>query len=87
MNALKEEFIGCELKIISSTNTVQQHIQGIVMDETHHTIDVLENGEVKKLLKNAIVFQLKKNDQWIEIDGKTIEMRPEDRIKKVKANG
>jgi RNase P/RNase MRP subunit p29 len=87
MNALKEEFIGCELKVLNATNTSQTHIHGIVMDETHHTIDVLHDGEIKKLLKNTIVFQLKKNDQWVTINGKDVEMRPEDRIKKVKAHG
>ncbi|MFW6230495.1 MAG: ribonuclease P protein subunit [Nanoarchaeota archaeon] len=84
MNPLKEEFIGREMEVVTSRHSPDEAIKGVIMDETMHTIDVLHDGTITRLMKANIVFRVGLSDGWHEIAGNAIEHRPEERIKKVK---
>ena len=71
-----EEFIGKYVKVKG------KKIEGKIIDETKNTFLVLQkNKDTKMVLKKNNIFELKINHEYIEIDGKSILIRPEDRIK------
>lgn len=74
-NVWKGELIGSNIEVVSSTNKTLIGLKGKIIDETKNTI-TLDNG--KKMLKSHIIFKIKNEI----VDGKTIQKRPEDRIKK-----
>lgn len=87
-NIFYHELIGLEIKIVKSSNPYILGITGVIVDETKKTFLIQtnsHNGEsVEKLIqKDVSVFQFKVPDGTIvEIDGKVLLNRPEDRIKK-----
>ncbi len=79
----RHEFIGTDAKIIKSTNLNQKALTGRVIDETRNTFMLLKEGKRKIIPKNLNVFHFKFSDDTIvEIDGRLLEGRPEDRLKK-----
>jgi len=81
-NITKHELIGLEIKVVKSTNESLVGKQGTIIDETKNTITIKENNKETKLLKTAIVFETEINGKTVQVDGKEIAKRPEDRIKK-----
>jgi ribonuclease P protein subunit POP4 len=56
---------------------------GRVIDETRNTFTILHKGEKKVVVKEVAVFHFTLPDGTvIEIDGKVMVGRPEDRIKR-----
>jgi len=77
------EFIGTEARVAKSTNPSCVGIRGKVIDETKNTFTILHNGERKMVIKDTSVFHFKFSDGTVvEIDGKLLLGRPEDRLKK-----
>ena len=77
------EFIGLEIKVVKSSNPAVVGITGRVDDETRNTLVILYNGEQKVVIKDTAVFEFVMPDGTVvEIDGKVIMGRPEDRLKK-----
>ncbi|MEM0095959.1 MAG: ribonuclease P protein component 1 [Candidatus Bathyarchaeia archaeon] len=77
------EFIGTEARVAKSTNPSCVGIRGKVIDETKNTFTILHNGERKMVIKDTSVFHFKLSDGTVvEIDGKLLLGRPEDRLKK-----
>ena len=82
-NIVQHEFIGLETKVIKSSNPHVVGITGRVVDETRNTLTIFHNGERKVVIKDTAVFDFVMHDGTvIEIDGKVIMGRPEDRVKK-----
>ncbi|MBS7647330.1 MAG: ribonuclease P protein component 1 [Candidatus Bathyarchaeia archaeon] len=80
---IRYEFIGTEAKVAKSTNPNYIGIQGRVIDETKNTFTILHNGERKIIIKDTSIFHFKFFDGTIvEVDGKLLVGRPEDRLKK-----
>ena len=80
---IQHEFIGLETKVIKSSNPHVVGITGRVVDETRNTFTILHNGERKVVIKDTAVFDFVMSDGTVvELDGKVIMGRPEDRIKK-----
>jgi len=80
---IRYEFIGTEAKVVKSTNPYSVGIKGKVLDETRNTFTILHNGERKMVIKETSVFHFKFPDGTVvEIDGKLLVGRPEDRLKK-----
>jgi len=71
----KKEIIGEKIIIVDSRNKSLLGMKGNVVEETKNTI-TLSNG--KKLLKSHITIKI--NGEIVE--GKTLQKKPEDRIKK-----
>ncbi len=80
---IKHEFIGTEGKVVESRNADNVGIKGRVVDETKSTLSILQKGKMKKIIKETAIFHFKFPDNTIvEIDGKLLTGRPEDRLKK-----
>lgn len=86
-NIFYHELIGLYCEVIGSSNKALVGLSGIVIDETKNTLLIGKNSnkgiEEKRIPKNVSLFHFKlPNEKWVEIDGKILVNRPEDRIKK-----
>jgi ribonuclease P protein subunit POP4 len=81
---VRHELIGTHAKISKSTNGDCIGLSGKVIDETRNTFSIFQCGRTKTAIKNDNVFQFRLHDGTVvEIDGRILVGRPEDRIKKV----
>ncbi len=80
---LQEEFIGLKAKVVKSQNPGYVRISGKVVNETRNTFTILHEGKEKVVVKDAAIFHFILPDgSIIEIDGKVLLGRPEDRVKR-----
>jgi len=86
-NIVRHELIGLKVKIATSADKTQKGLQGTVIDETYNMlkIEVKEGRELKEKAlskqNNVFIFTLP-NKVKVQVDGKLLVSRPEDRIKK-----
>ena len=77
------EFMGTEAKIAKSTHPAYVGMSGKIIDETRNTFTMSHEGKRKMVVKDSAVFDFKFSDGTVvEIDGKLLVGRPEDRLKK-----
>ncbi|MBX7076296.1 MAG: ribonuclease P protein subunit [Methanobacteriaceae archaeon] len=83
-NIFYHELIGLELEVIDSSNKSLIGISGIVIDETKKTLKIETiNNKEKLIQKDVSIFHFTLPDGLkVEINGKILLNRPEDRIKK-----
>jgi ribonuclease P protein subunit POP4 len=82
-NIFRHELIGLPVKVVCSTHEGFNGIEGKVVDETKNTIRVETEEIVKIIPKGVATFHFYLPDgNVVEIEGKIIIARPEDRIKK-----
>ena len=82
-NLLRHELIGLSVEVADSSDQNLVGKNGTVVDETQNTIAIEEDGEVKSLQKSAVVLRVTLPDGGeMQVDGKKLVARPEDRIKK-----
>ena len=82
-NILKQEFIGTQSTISLSHHADIIGLTGEIVNETKNTFTILHKNKVKKIIKNLATFRFKfQDDAIVEIDGKLLVGRPEDRLKK-----
>ncbi len=80
---IREEFVGTEGKVTSSNHADYVGLSGMVMDETSNTFVFQHEGKMKSIVKESAVFNFQFSDGTIvEIDGKLLVGKPEDRLKK-----
>lgn len=80
---IRHEFIGTEAKVAKSKHHDYIGLSGKVIDETRNTFTIIHEGKKKTILKDTAIFHFKFPDGTIvEIDGKLLVARPEDRLKK-----
>jgi len=80
---LQHELIGLNAKVVKSSHPNYVGIEGRVINETRNTIVITNGDKNKTIVKNTAVFHFTmSNGTIVEIDGKAIVGRPEDRIKK-----
>jgi len=80
---VRSEFIGTEAEVSASPHEGYVGLSGRVIDETKNTFTLLLPDEAKRIVKEAAVFRFKYSDGTIvQIDGKLLTGRPEDRLKK-----
>ena len=80
---VQHEFIGLEAEVVKSSNPQVVGISGKVVDETRNTFTKLHDDERKVVIKDtAIIEFVTLEGTVVEIDGKVVVGRPEDRIKK-----
>lgn len=79
-NIIAHELIGLKVKVY---NLDHRYLgSGIIIDETRNLIKVLINNSVKKFLKNSCLFHfILPNKKVVEIDGRNLIGRPEERLK------
>ncbi len=76
------ELIGMEALVIKAKNKSLIGAHGIIIDETRNMLAVEHNHTIKQLPKDQIKLRLKVNHDSIDIEGKALVGRPEDRLKK-----
>ena len=82
-NLLRHEFVGLDAEVVKSSNPSQIGISGKIIKETRNTLVILHNDLEKMVIKDIAVFHFVLTDGTVvEIDGKAIVGRPENRLKK-----
>ncbi len=81
-NILLHELIGLQCTVVKSRNIAQRGISGKIIDETQKTLLLSTKKGPKRIMKNDVVVHVTVGDKLVEIDGKYLVSRPEDRIKK-----
>ncbi len=82
-NLLRHELIGLPVEVADSSDQNLVGKKGTVVDETQNTISIEEDDEIKSLQKSAVVLRVTLPDGGeMQVDGKKLVARPEDRIKK-----
>jgi len=77
------EFIGRRAEISRSAQSSDVSISGMVVDETRNTFTVLTRGKRKSVAKESAVFRFEMPDHvMVEIEGRLLVGRPEDRLKR-----
>lgn len=84
-NFLWNEFIGYNVQIINAVHPSYNDINGKIVDESKNTIVVNMNGKDKIIPKKAADFRFKCSTKNIDVEGRKITFRPENRIKKIKS--
>ena len=82
------EFLGLKAKVVRASNPSIIGISGKILDETRNTIVIMHKDNAqsyrrKTIVKKQAVFHLTLPDATVvEIDGKAIIGRPEERLKR-----
>jgi ribonuclease P protein subunit POP4 len=78
---VQHEFIGLQTKVVDSTHSDYVGILGEVINETRNTLTIY-SGEEKIIVKGVSVFHFYIGNTIVQIDGRNLIGKPEDRIKK-----
>ncbi|HMK54118.1 MAG TPA: ribonuclease P protein component 1 [Methanobacteriaceae archaeon] len=83
-NIMRHELVGLIVKITESSHQGFTGLEGKVVNETKNTLTLEDGKGMEKIIpKNTATFNFKLPDgSTVEIEGKIIVSRPEDRIKK-----
>lgn len=83
-NIFRHEFVGLPVEVAESSHEGYRGIKGKVIDETKNTIKIEdEQGDEKVIPKKAVIFHFTlPSGSKVEVDGKIIAIRPENRVKK-----
>jgi ribonuclease P protein subunit POP4 len=83
-NLVRHELISLAVKIAKSTDPTQKGLKGKVIDETYNTLKIeTKDGKEKVIPKENCIFIFTLPDKTkVQVDGKLLISRPEDRIKK-----
>ena len=80
---VQHEFIGLETTVVKASNPDLLGLKGRVVDETRNTLAILRDNKRKVVVKDNAVFEFVMPDRTVvEIDGKQIVGRSEDRVRK-----
>jgi ribonuclease P protein subunit POP4 len=81
-NITKNEFIGLDLVISKSCNKQLVGIRGRIIDETRNTLMLRQGSKIIRIPKDIVRLNMSiPFGKMIEVDGRSIVARPEDRIK------
>jgi len=79
---VRHELIGLRVRVAESKDPTLFNREGVIIDETKKTF-VLEEGERHiTVIKDQTRFEFTLGGKVVEVDGKILVERPEDRIKK-----
>lgn len=82
-NLVRHELIGLKVKISDSSDPSQKGLVGRVIDESYNTLKIETKKKEKIIPKvNSIFIFALPNGVKVEVDGRLLIGRPEDRIKK-----
>ncbi|UCB61140.1 MAG: ribonuclease P protein component 1 [Candidatus Bathyarchaeota archaeon] len=77
------EFIGLKAKVAACANSSCTSVKGTVVNETRNTFVILQDRQRKTIVKDQATFHFTLADGTVvEIDGKVLVGKPEDRLKK-----
>ncbi len=72
------------MEITEAKNKSLIGLKGKIIDETRNMLTLDTKKGIKKLIKSQVKLKMKFKNKNIEIDGRLLVNRPEDRIKKVR---
>ena len=81
---VRSELIGLMTEVTSSNNKNLIGINGKIIDETKNIIILDTKNGIKKLLKSQVKLKMKFMNRILEVDGKLLIGRPEQRIKRIR---
>ena len=83
-NLVRHELCGLKVRVAKSTNPSHEGIKGRVVYETYNTLKIeTKEGKEKTIPKDITIFIFTlPNGTKVQVDGKVLIGRPEDRIKK-----
>lgn len=82
-SVVQYEFIGLETTVVKSSNPDVVGLSGKVVEETRNTLTILQDNTENVIVKDTSVFEFVLPDKTVvEIDGKVVLGRPEDRLKR-----
>ncbi|MFH0711428.1 MAG: ribonuclease P protein component 1 [Candidatus Aenigmatarchaeota archaeon] len=82
-NLVRHELIGLKMKVKDSPDKTQKGISGKVIDESYNTLKIETSKKEKTVTKGISIFIFTLPDRTkVQVDGKLLVSRPEDRIKK-----
>ncbi len=80
---IRSEFIGTRAKVNNNNYAREVCARGRIIDETRNTFTVLNEGGKRIVIKSSSIFGFESCDHsMLEIDGKLLVGRPEDRLKR-----
>jgi ribonuclease P protein subunit POP4 len=80
---VRTEFIGARALIAQSPNMDYMGLAGKVIEESKNTFTILSEGKSRRIIKDTCIFDFTLSDNSVvEIDGKLLVGRSEDRLKK-----
>ena len=77
------ELIGLDAEVKKSTDPTLDGLKGTIVDETMQTLTLEVKGVDKKIDKKSVVLWIRFPDEPMEIAGKELLQRPEERLKKL----
>ncbi|MFB0543515.1 MAG: ribonuclease P protein component 1 [Candidatus Bathyarchaeia archaeon] len=82
-NVLRHELIGLEARVVESDEPGHIGIQGRIVDETRNTLTINQGGGDKIIAKENTIFHFRlPNGAVVEVEGRYLVGRPEDRVKR-----
>jgi ribonuclease P protein subunit POP4 len=81
-NLTRHELIGLDARISGGSNKSQKRIKGLVVAETRNTLTLNHGKSEKTVAKGEASFIFNLDGTLVEVEGKTLVGRPEDRVKK-----
>jgi len=83
-NLVRHELIGLNVEIAESTDSTFRNLKGRIIDETYNTFKIeTKDGKEKTIPKKYCIFIFTlPNKTKVQVEGKILIGRPEDRIKK-----
>jgi len=80
---IRYEFIGAQARIAQSAHLGYIGLAGPVIAETKNTLTLIHQGQPKSVIKDLATFDFSFDDgTTVEVDGKLLVGRSEDRLKK-----
>jgi len=77
----RSELIGLDVEVIESENRFNKGLKGKVIDETKNMFIIETKKGKKSIIKDQCIFEFKLKEKNIQINGKSLTTRPEERIK------
>ncbi len=81
-NIARHELIGLDARISGAKNSSQRRIKGQIIAETRNTLTISQGKKEKTVAKDGASFIFNLGGTSVEVEGKTLIGRPEDRVKK-----
>jgi ribonuclease P protein subunit POP4 len=80
---VRHELMGVKTEVGKSTHAGYVGLSGKIVNETRNTFTILDSGKRKTIVKNLAFFHFSFDDGTVvEVDGRLLTGRPEDRLKK-----
>lgn len=81
-NIIQHEIIGLEITVSKAMNKSLEGVKGKITDETQNTLTIQSDKKTRKLLKGQITITFTIDGKNVEVEGKSLIGKPEERIKK-----